>query len=133
MPRRRPVRLLVLAALLGLAALLPACGGEGGSSTPRVACALAAGGHQFTLQAKNVRWDVGCISMPAPGPLRITMHSVDQAAHNVHVTGHGVDAKTELQAGPVTQHLTVDLPVKGEYTFICDLHELQMKGVIQVG
>ena len=75
------------------------------SATPQAGCAKATGGR-VTLVAKNVKFDVDCISMAAPGTLQITMRSEDQAAHNVHVRGNGVDAKTTLMPGPVTQHLT---------------------------
>ncbi|MCU1454484.1 MAG: hypothetical protein JWN46_2630 [Acidimicrobiales bacterium] len=129
MPRRPTALFLALA----LSAALLGCAKDAGSSpTSSAACAKAAG-SAVTLVARNVKWSVDCISVPAPGKLQITMRSYDQAAHNVHVTGHGVNAKTTLEAGPVTQHLTVDLPTTGDYQFICDLHELQMKGTILVG
>ncbi|MCU1352607.1 MAG: hypothetical protein JWM05_1816 [Acidimicrobiales bacterium] len=120
--------LLVVPALGALAG----CGKDAGSSSSKAACVAAANGR-FTLIAKNIKWSTDCITVARPGRLQITLRSEDQAAHNVHVTGQGVDRKTPLQGGPMVQHLTVDLPSSGTYTYICDLHEFTMKGTLKVG
>ena len=127
-------RLAVVSSVLALGVALVGCGGDkgSGSAASSASCGRPTGGS-FTLVAKNVKFNVDCITLAQPGRLQITMRSEDQAAHNIHVSGHGVDSKTTLEAGPVTQHLTVDLPAAGDYTFICDLHEFAMKGTIHVG
>jgi plastocyanin len=125
---RRPL-LLALAALL--ASVPAACGHDSDSSKGPDCMSVRAG--KVTLVAKNIMWDTDCITLAKPGPVRFTLRSEDQAAHNIHVSGQGIDEKTELQAGPMVQHLTVDLAEAGRYTYICDLHEFTMKGTLTVG
>ncbi len=56
--------------------------------------------------------------------------------HNVHVyKGDDADGdsvgETELEAGPVTQTLTMDLE-PGEYFYVCDAHPATMEGTLTV-
>jgi plastocyanin len=120
MTMRRSAVALVLA--IGL--LLPACSSK--KSDPLANCKVlkqsADGSTNMTVVAKNLAFDVTCVKIK-PGPLAITYKNHDQGvAHNLHVTGNGVNASTDLKPGVNTQHLRVVLMAEGQYTFACDPH-----------
>ena len=60
-----------------------------------------------------------------------TLEVDDQSdAHNFHLTGQGVDVKTEVpEVGKKTFQITL---VAGTYNFVCDPHSAQMKGELIV-
>ena len=51
--------------------------------------------------------------------------------HNVHLPDAPGSPATELEPGPVTQELDVDLAA-GSYEYLCDLHP-NMVGTLTVG
>jgi plastocyanin len=60
-----------------------------------------------------------------------TLNVDDQAdSHNFHLTGQGVDVKTDVQ-GTGKKSFTVTLQ-KGTYTFVCDAHSSSMRGTLTV-
>jgi plastocyanin len=67
-------------------------------------------------------------SVPA-GDYTLTVD--DQSdAHNFHLTGDGVDVKTEVpEVGTKTFQITLK---PGTYNFVCDPHAAQMKGELTV-
>jgi hypothetical protein len=68
------------------------------------------------------------ISNLAAGSYPLTVHD-DSGIHNFHLTGSGVDVKTDIQKAGVK---TFTINVKpGTYTFVCDIHP-QMKGSFTV-
>jgi plastocyanin len=60
-----------------------------------------------------------------------TLNVDDQAdIHNFHLTGPGVDVKTDVQ-GTGKKSFTITLQ-KGTYTFVCDPHSSSMHGTLTV-
>jgi plastocyanin len=130
----RTTRALVLtAAVLGTAA---ACGGSSGGGQP------AASGppqHPNALVGTVGKDDAFTISLTddagdairnlAAGSYKLTVND-DSGLHNFHITGSGVDDKTEVTKAQVK---TFTINVKpGTYTFLCDSHPSTMKGSFTV-
>lgn len=66
------------------------------------------------------------------GPVTIEYRNEDKGiSHNLHVSGGGVDEKTDIAEGPTNQRLTVDLQ-PGTYRYACDVHPQQMRGELSV-
>jgi plastocyanin len=130
MPSRRS-RSAALVATAALVSALSACGGSDGSaSTTTVGCKDASGGR-VTLVAKDIRWDTDCLRA-GPGPLTIEVDNQDDDVnHNLHLPDAPDSPATELEPGPVTQELAVDLTA-GSYEYVCDLHP-NMVGTLTVG
>jgi plastocyanin len=127
--RRWPVALAAVVAL-------GACGDDGGSSAAPAGCRAATTEDEVTsvtLVAKDVAWDVDCLSLPADTDVDITIDNRDEDVnHNLHVLGlPDGSPKTNLEQGPVEQHLTVRAPA-GRYVYVCDVHP-NMKGDLEVG
>jgi plastocyanin len=100
---------------------LVACGDDDGDDTASGDCRVAEGG-EVTLVAKSIKWDTECLEAPAGEPLTIVVDNQDRAvSHNLHVKDAPDEAKTELEAGPVTQRLDVTLDA-GAYEYVCDIH-----------
>lgn len=129
-PRLRLAAALV-ASCLSLA-LVTACGDDGSESSGECRTLTATDGHyEATIVAKNLQFDVRCLSM-GPGTLTLTYDNRDSGvAHDLHVTGMGVNEATDLERGPTKQELTVELTQVGTYTFACDPHAT-MEGIIRV-
>jgi plastocyanin len=122
--------LLRLAALASVVAIT-ACGDSGGSaSTTTVGCKDAADGR-VTLVADDLRWDTDCLRAER-GPLTIEVDNGEEGVnHNVHLPDAPGSPATELEPGPGTQELDVDLAA-GSYEYLCDLHP-NMVGTLTVG
>ena len=123
---------LLLALLVGT---LAGCGGGANSSGAPTDCLTlkpgADGTSKLTVIGKNLAFDVTCVNV-RPGPLKVTFENKDSGvAHDFHVTGTGVNQRTDLAAGVTTQVLEVVLTGPGTYTFACDPHAT-MEGQIHV-
>jgi plastocyanin len=110
------------------------------TTTPAAASTPAASnnGGATTLQliAKNTLFDKNLLQASA-GAITIAMDNQDGGIpHNIHVykgkdnTGEDM-GKTEFEAGPVKQTLTLTLAA-GEYFFVCDVHPATMSGKLEV-
>ncbi|QXC63380.1 cupredoxin domain-containing protein [Aquihabitans sp. G128] len=125
-PRRGvPALLLALALAAGPWALV-ACGDGGSDAGAPADCTTVAPGDdgttEVTVVGKNLAFDVTCLEVQ-PGTLVVTFENRDGGvSHDFHVTGHGVNASTDLVQGVTTQQLTVELTEPGSYTFACDPH-----------
>lgn len=137
-------RRFITIAALGLAALaLAACGGSGNKATTSDTTAApaatdtaaapadtaAAGGQTLTgTVGPGFTITMDQTSVPAG---TYTLEVDDQADnHNFHLTGDGVDVKTEVpDIGKKSFEVTL---VAGTYTFVCDPHAQQMKGELTV-
>jgi plastocyanin len=146
------VRAAALLLMLGGAFLAAACGGGDDSAEPEStkppATAASSpvataddgddgdGASAITLVAKDTLWDQTKIEAKA-GAITFTVDNQDGGiVHNLHIykgtdnTGEDL-GQTELEAGPVTQTLTVTLE-PGTYFFVCDVHPATMAGTIEV-
>jgi len=126
-------RALTLAA--GILAAAAACGGSSSGGQP------AASGppqHPNALVGTVGKNDAFTISLTddagtairnlAAGSYKLTVHD-DSGIHNFHITGSGVDDKTDIQKVGV-QTFTINVK-PGTYTFVCDIHP-SMKGSFTV-
>jgi plastocyanin len=121
---------LLTAAVLSSAA---ACGGSssGGappsSGPPQHPSALVGTvgkNDAFTISLTD---DAGtAITNLAAGTYKLTVHD-DSGIHNFHLTGGGIDDKTDIQKAG-TQTFTITVKAGTTYTFLCDSHPTQMKG-----
>lgn len=144
--RAAALLLMLGAALLATAS---ACGGGDDDAEPTRPGATAAtteddgngddgdgAASEITLVAKNTLWDKTELEAKA-GEITFTVDNQDGGIlHNLHIykgaDASGEDVKmTELEAGPVTQTLTVTLE-PGSYFFVCDVHPATMEGTLQV-
>ncbi len=127
----RPRALLVTAALV--LAVLAGCGGDDGEPSAQDCREVAPsddGVTRATVVGRNIQFDVSCLRV-RPGPLELTFDNRDGGvAHNLRVTGQGVDAATELESGTATQVLELDL-APGRYRYVCDPHG-NMEGTLVV-
>ncbi len=126
-------RALTLAA--GILAAAAACGGSSSGGQP------AASGppqHPSALVGTVGKNDAFTISLTddagtairnlAAGSYKLTVHD-DSGIHNFHITGSGVDDKTDIQKVGV-QTFTINVK-PGTYTYVCDIHP-SMKGSFTV-
>ena len=133
MRQRSALLAIIVSSVLASALLLPACSKDKG--TDASSCATlkqgADGTSRMTVVAKDLAFSKDCVQVE-PGLLLITFDNQDKGtAHNLHVTGQGINATTELTAGVSTQDLEVVLSEPGSYTFACDPHGT-MVGTITV-
>jgi plastocyanin len=85
------------------------------------------------IVGQNVSFDVTRVEVKAGAEVVFTFDNRDLGVpHNLHVRGPGVDATTEIVAGPVMQTLTVTFTEPGDYEYVCDVHPSEMRGTIAV-
>lgn len=100
------------------------------------ATATATADGSLTLAGINNTFDNEELAAPA-GTITIEFDNQDGGVpHNLHVfKGDGADGEsvgeTELEVGPVTQTLTMDLE-PGDYFYVCDAHPNTMSGTLAV-
>lgn len=105
------------------------------ASEPTSPATPAAGGA-ITLVGINNEFDAEELDAPG-GSITIQFDNRDSGTiHNLHVFKGGDSdgesvGETELEVGPVTQTLTMDL-VPGEYFYACDAHPNTMSGTLTV-
>ena len=128
MPPSDAVRLPLVTLIVLLASVAAGCGDDDAAAP----AADVGADRGITIVAEDLAFDPERVSAPV-GTVEITLDNRDDGvAHNIVVTGNGVDEGTELERGPVTQELTVDFPEAGSYSFVCEIHP-PMKGTIEVG
>ncbi|MCH8992793.1 MAG: cupredoxin domain-containing protein [Acidobacteria bacterium] len=83
---------------------------------------------------KNITFDLNALTVPAGQEVTITFDNQDAAVpHNLHIqAGPEGDFKTEIVEGPVLQTLTFEIAKPGSYSFVCDVHPIQMAGTLVV-
>ena len=109
---------------LSLAALVAV--GVAGAEGPRLAGAVGPG---FSITLVDSGGST-VTHLAAPGPYELTVDDRSEE-HNFHLTGPGVDQTTLVsEVGQKSFQLTLQ---DGTYTFICDVHPLQMRGRFTVG
>ncbi|CAN5863919.1 hypothetical protein BH24ACT3_BH24ACT3_19770 [soil metagenome] len=98
------------------------CGSDGNGAGEAASCATVAQG-EVTILAEDIAWDPRCIEAPAGEPFTVVIDNVDDGiAHNIDVADIPEPNRTELENGPVTQTLDMQVDDPGEYEFICDIH-----------
>ena len=129
MPPSDAVRRPLVITIAVLASVAAGCGDDDASSAP--GAEVGADGS-VTIVADDLAFDPERVSAEV-GTVEITLDNRDDGvAHNIVVTGNGVDEGTELERGPATQELTVEFPEAGSYSFVCEIHP-PMKGTFEVG
>jgi plastocyanin len=116
-------------ALVALVAI--GCGGDSDDAGPSgtVGCKDARDGR-VTLVADDLRWDTDCLRAPA-GAVTIEVDNRDEGQnHNIHLPGAPGSPATDLEQGPSTQELEVDL-APGSFEYVCDIHP-NMVGTLTV-
>jgi plastocyanin len=126
-------RSVAIAAAVAISLLgLTACGSTDDPGTDGSAsggCKDAEQGR-VTLVTDDLKWDTDCLRAE-PGPLVIEVDNQDDGQnHNVHLPDAPGSPATDLEQGPSTQELEVDLAA-GSYEYICDLHP-NMLGTLTV-
>lgn len=117
-------------AALAVALALAACGGDDDEPTTAASCSEVAAG-EVEVVARDLEWEPTCLRGPADEPFTILVDNQDDGLnHNLHVTDAPDEPSTQLEEGPVTQELEVELPA-GEYRFVCDIHP-NMVGTLAV-
>ena len=128
------LRTAVLVLVVASGAALAGCSKDSGPKRIGADCKTvepSGGVTKVAITARNIAFDVKCLKV-RPGTLVIDYRNEDSGvAHDLHVTGNGVDAKTSLKAGPADQKLIVKLTEPGNYTFACDPHG-SMEGTLIV-
>lgn len=119
----RPLhRARILLAIVGLVA-------AGCSGAP---AASVVGTPVITLQlvAQNNTFDRSSLAVSAGSPFAIVFESRDAAPHNVSIRGGPSPLTTEIFGGPGQRtYIYPSLPA-GNYTFICDVHPVEMTGTL---
>jgi plastocyanin len=98
--------------------------------------ATSVAGGAIALASINSQFDLEQLAAPA-GTVTIEFDNRDGGTvHNLHVFKGGDSdgesvGETELEAGPVTQTLTMDLE-PGAYFYVCDAHPNTMSGTLTV-
>jgi len=101
------------------------------SGEPETTSIAEGEGATIELAAKSISFDRTELTAAA-GRVTITFDNQDHGImHNLHVTGSGLDGRTEIETGPATQTLEVELD-PGTYSYVCDVHPQQMKGELEV-
>jgi plastocyanin len=128
------------AVVLSAAGGLTACGDGGpaadeasGAPDPEtVAGSADAPFTAVTIVSTGLNFDKTMIFVPVGQPVTITYDNRHEGVpHNVHVTGNAVDSKTPVRPGVIVQMLVLTLPEAGRYDFVCDVHPVAMKGIIE--
>ena len=121
----------ILIALVLTAAACNADRGDGGDASGDGGGDGGGVETEITLVGKDTAFDKTELTASA-GSVTITFDNQDDGlTHNLHVSGAGVDEKTNIESGPKTQTLEVDLE-PGTYTFVCDVHPQEMEGELVV-
>jgi plastocyanin len=131
--RSPPAALVALVAVLAL--LLTGCGGDdggGGGGAGRSVGTDDEPVSEFTIVAEDLRFDLDRVVVPAGEEVTATIENRDDGiGHNLSVALADGEAKTEVEAGPVTQTLRFTVPEPGEHDFVCDPHAASMRGVVR--
>jgi plastocyanin len=119
-------RSLLITALAVAAVSIPAAA-TGSSSAPNVTL-TAVVGPGFNISLKNA--DGSNVTRLDPGTYDISV-SDNSIEHNFRLRGPGVDQDSGVEAtGTLSWTVTF---TDGNYTFICEVHPVQMKGGFAVG
>lgn len=138
--RRELLRLgAMVAAAVGLSALLAACGGGGPAGGDGSASECPSGGIRITapVGAAVNGFDQTELRAPAGGRFTVCFDNRDGGVpHNFAAytqQGGDVLGQTEVEQGPTMQTLELGPLDAGEYWYQCDVHPITMTGTLIVG
>ena len=85
-----------------------------------------------TVVGRNIAFNITSLVANAGQPLIITFDNQDPLIpHNLHIfAGTEGDFATEIRDGPDIQTLTVTINQPGSYNFQCDVHPVEMSGIL---
>jgi hypothetical protein len=119
------VRIAAVLSLLGLILALPAAGHAVGEPL-----LIGTVRSNATIDLRHANGDP--VTTLAPGTYDFEIR--DQASdHNFHLTGPGVDRKTEVPQVATVTWEDVVLAAAGTYTYLCDPHPTTMRGTFTTG
>lgn len=126
------VRARVVVAVLSLGPVLAGCGsGSTPASSPGPAPPGSRGGP--VLVSEGLSFDRDHLEIAAGTTVTIEFDNRDTGVpHNLRVKGRSVDVSTKVEKGDVVQYLDVRIDRPGTFTFVCDVHPVQMKGELTV-
>lgn len=106
---------------------------------PAASPSPATGATELRVSARNSRFSTERLDAAPGKPIAITFQNDDVGIiHNIALYEPGPggalvdDARTALDAGPVTQVLTIPALAAGTYVFRCDAHPVEMAGQLIV-
>jgi plastocyanin len=132
------IRVAVLA--MGMAAMLlagTACSDDSGNE-PKAAAVTATVSPEgsVTVVARDNRFEVKDVAVPANTPVTLVFQNQGSAVHNFKVTNvksaDGKEIETELLAGKKSETISFTIDKPGSYTFQCDTHPAEMRGKLTV-
>ncbi len=115
------IRIVTLAAVFTVAALLVACGGGGEPET----CEPT--GTTISVVASGTSFDTGCLAVPAGQGFTVEFTNKDSFGHNFTVREDGQDVFVVGGPPGKTSTETLDPLEAGTYEFLCTIHP-QMNG-----
>lgn len=118
--------------LIAIALVATACNADrGGADRGADGAGDAGQATELALVANDIAFKPTDLSAPS-GTVAIEFDNQDEGiSHNLHVTGGDVDEMTEIESGPTTQTLELELDA-GTYIYVCDVHPQQMEGELTV-
>ena len=119
---RRSHRAVIYLAIVGF--LAAGCSGAPAASvvgTPAVT-------HQLVAQSNT--FDRNSLAVIAGSPFAIVFENRDSAPHNVSIRGGPSPLTTEIFGGPDQRTYVYQSLPAGSYTFICDVHPVEMTGTL---
>lgn len=125
------IRLLILAAMLGVTLVLAACGGGGGEPAAEAPPAATEGGTTLELAAdaeNRLAFDVSELTAPA-GTVTLVMANPSALPHDVAIKGNGLDVKGEVVPSGGTSTVTAEL-TPGSYTVYCSVPGHEQGGMV---
>jgi plastocyanin len=86
------------------------------------------------LVAKNTRFNMKCLVVPAGEPLDVTLQNEDSVNHNfsIYTREFSSEFTGDLSHGGETFHYDVPGLESGQYLFQCDIHPRDMEGPLTV-
>ena len=127
-PLRRSAPILALLALVLVAFAACSSGGAAASASPP-------SGVDASIDAKDLKFVVSTLTLPAGKPVRLFFRNLDGAPHNVAIYADaGATQKVFVGETITNAATTYEIPAiaAGQYVFRCDVHP-DMKGTLTVG
>jgi hypothetical protein len=127
------VRVLLVAALVGLGLIVPGAVSAGGAAAPPQPLVATVGDPSVPEAFRITLNDANGNKVTHVDPGTYTITARDYATtHNFHLSGPGVSETTEIEGTTTGTTWTVTFG-NGTYTYVCDAHPLTMRGAFTSG